>query len=462
MREPWADFGADLHLELTGVRIRAGLEAALREAIRSGRLRGGTRLPPSRALARDLGIARNTVGEAYAQLLVEGWLASRQGSGTWVAQRSMNAPPPNGAASEAPAQLRHDLRPGVPDLTAFPRAAWLAASRRALVAAPFDVFGYTDPRGLAPLRVALSDYVGRVRGVAASPDRVVVCVGFGQALELLCTVLRARGGTTLAVEAFGHRLYWGIAERAGLRLRALPVDAAGADVDALGDSDAALLTPAHQFPLGVALSPERRRRVARWAAETGGLVIEDDYDGEFRYDRQAIGAMQALAPDHIVYTGTASKTLAPGLRLAWLVLPPSLADEVASIKASSLALSSTVDQLTLAELITSGAYDRHVRRARLVYRGRRDAMVTALARRAPQTRVSGIAAGLHALVHLAPGDTEDGVTERAREHHVSIDGLSRYSAGAQPHEPAIVVGYARPPAHAYTTAIARLCAAFPV
>jgi|HubBroStandDraft_5_1064220.scaffolds.fasta_scaffold31044_3 GntR family transcriptional regulator/MocR family aminotransferase len=460
MQETWATSASvDLHLELSGSRLRAGLESALRAAVRSGRLPAGTALPSSRALAKDLGMARNTVVDAYGQLVAEGWLAARHGSGTWVAERT--GPPAEAPAARPrpdPRASRYDLRPGVPDVSAFPRSAWLAAARRALASAPAPALAYTDPRGLLSLRAALASYLARARGVAVTPDRVVVCAGFAQGLELLSQVLAAAGARELAIESFGHSGHWRIATAGGLQLRPLEVDELGAVTTALSSEGAVLLTPAHQFPLGAALHPRRRRAAVEWAASTGGLVIEDDYDGEFRYDRQAVGALQALAPEHVVYAGTASKSLAPGLRLGWLVLPARLVDDVVSAKLAVNRLSSSLDQLTLAEFIDSGGYDRHVRRVRLGYRQRRDRLTGELARRAPQAHVTGIAAGLHALVTLPAGVSEEQAVAGAAQRGLALQGLTDSSFGAQPHAPALVVGYATPPGHAFTTALARLCA----
>ncbi len=455
MPRTWATWGGDLHLDRGG-RVRSGLERGLRDAIREGRLHPGTRLPSSRALAADLGVARNTAAEAYAQLIAEGWLASRRGAGTWVAEHRVppaTEPATSAAHSVAP---RHDLRPGVPDLSAFPRAAWVAALRRALATAPLDVMGYADPRGLPQLRAALSDYLSRARGVAIAPDRIVICSGFAEGLGLVCEALRHRGVTSLAIEGYGHGLHRVIAEAAGLHVRTVPVDSNGAVIEQVGSAGAALLTPAHQFPLGFPLHPDRRRRAIEWAVDSDSVIIEDDYDGEFRYDRQAIGAMQARAADHIVYAGTASKTLAPGLRLAWLVLPSGFVDGVVAVKTAVHRLSSSLDQLALAEFISSGAYDRHVRRARLVYRRRRDRLVAELQRQAPAARVTGIAAGLHALVQLPSGRTEDELVARAAERGLALQGLATFRLGTQELAPALVVGYARPPEHAFTAALARL------
>jgi GntR family transcriptional regulator / MocR family aminotransferase len=460
MKETWAtSAGLDLHLDVSGAGVRRSLEAALREAVRSGRLAAGTSLPSSRTLADDLGIARNTVVDAYGQLVAEGWLAARHGSGTWVAERTEPpaAVPPARPAVRAPA-IRYDLRPGVPDVSAFPRAAWLAAARRALATAPARTLSYNDPRGLQSLREALAGYLARARGVAVTPDRIVVCAGYAQALELLSQVLRASGTSRLAVEAFGLPAHWRIVTGGGLALRPIAVDAGGAVVSELTDEGGVTLTPAHQFPLGVALEPRRRREVVDWAAATGGLVIEDDYDGEFRYDRQAIGALQSLAPEHVAYAGTASKSLVPGLRLGWLVLPGRLVGDVVAAKQASGRLSSSLDQLTLAEFIESAGYDRQVRRARLAYRRRRDRLVAELARRAPQVRVTGIAAGLHALVLLPPGADEQAVVAEAARRGLALQGLTEFSAGTQAHDPAGIVGYATPPGHQFTTAVARLCA----
>jgi GntR family transcriptional regulator / MocR family aminotransferase len=462
MPETWATYGIDLHLELAGSRVRAALEAALRDAVRSGRLAAGMRLPSSRDLAADLGIARNTVADAYGQLVAEGWFEAKTGSGTWVAEQ------PVPAVVEAPAHAvsrqpdpRYDLRAGVPAVSAFPRRAWLAAGRAALGAAGDQVLGYPDPRGLAELRAALAGYLGRARGVLARPDNVVICTGFVHGLAVICQLLSDRGGSVLAIEAYGHMLHRRIVTAHGMAVASLPLDASGAVPTALESSGAAaaVLTPAHQYPLGMALAPGRRTAFARWAARTGGIIIEDDYDGEFRFDRQPVGAMQALAPGHVIYAGTASKSLAPGLRLGWLVVPDSMLDEVITAKEQSGGENGTLDQLTLATFIESGGYDRHVRQARLTYRRRRDRLIAALRRSAPAVRLTGIAAGLHAVAELPGGVTEDDVVARAAAHGVAVDGLRRYTDSGHERPPALVVGYGRPPEHAFTTAVGRLCAA---
>jgi GntR family transcriptional regulator/MocR family aminotransferase len=446
--------GADIAIAVDERHRRSGLEHQLREAVRAGRLATGTRLPSSRSFAKELGVGRNTVADAYAQLVAEGWFESRHGAGTWVADRPDVGP---GSTSDEHAQRvpRFDLRPGVPDVGAFPRAAWVAAARRALAIAPDAALGYADPRGLLQLREALAGYLTRARQVTAHPSRIVVCAGFAHGLALLGDVLRQRGATTIAVEAYGHLLHRGIVESKGLKVVNLTVDDQGAVVDELAGTTAALLTPAHQFPIGVALERARRRQAIAWASDNGSLLIEDDYDGEFRYDRQAVGAMQSLAPDHVVYAGTAAKSLAPGLRLGWLVVPEPILDEVVETKRASGIAASAVDQLTLADLIDSGGFDKHVRRVRLHYRRRRDQLVSMLSGHASSIEVTGIAAGLHALVHLND-QPEAEVTASAADHGLGLSGLTDFTAPGHERGAALVVGYATPPDHAYTATLRRL------
>jgi GntR family transcriptional regulator/MocR family aminotransferase len=464
MVESWATLGIDLHLEPTGSGgLRRGLTDALRDAARTGRLAPGTRLPSSRTLAVDLGIARNTVAEAYADLVAEGWLTARQGSGTRVAtgipaQAGTVAPAPH---RRDPGRPAHNLIPGTPDLAAFPRAEWLKAARRALAVAPNEAFGYGDPRGRPELRAALAGYLARSRGVRADPGTIVVCAGFAHGLKILATMLRARGADTVAVESYGLFVHWDLLADAGLATRPLPYDDLATDTRTVPDVGAVLLTPAHQFPMGTALHPDRRAAVLDWARRTGGLILEDDYDGEFRYDRQPVGALQGLDPDHVVYLGTASKSLAPGLRLGWMVLPSSLVDECAAAMGRGDRCG-VLDQLTLAEFLTSGAYDRHVRSARLRYRRRRDGLVAALADHAPEVRVTGIAAGMHAVLRLPPG-TEQSVVQAAAWQGMALNGLTtfRHKDAVTAPLDALVVGYGTPPDHAWTSTLQALCRVLP-
>ncbi|MEU2711015.1 PLP-dependent aminotransferase family protein [Streptomyces sp. NPDC007205] len=464
MAESWATLGVDLHLEPTGAGgLRRGLTDALRDAVRTGRLAAGTRLPSSRSLAADLGIARNTVAEAYADLVAEGWLTARQGSGTRVAELAAAPPAGRGAGPRHPAPGRptYSLLPGAPDLAAFPRTEWLKAARRALTTAPYHALGYGDPRGRPELRTALAGYLARVRGVRADPETMLITSGFTHALRIVGTVLAARGVRTVAVESYGLDAYRGLLQQSGLATPALPHDELGTDTRVPGDAGAVLLTPAHQFPMGTPLHPERRAAVIDWARRTAAVILEDDYDGEFRYDRQPVGALQGLDPDRVVYFGTASKSLAPGLRLGWMVLPPDLAEEAASAK-GRIDTVGALEQLTLAEFITSGAYDRHVRSSRLRYRRRRDALAASVAARAPEVTVTGIAAGLHALLRLPTG-MEQSVVQGAAWQGLALHGLSLYlhpRAVAEPLD-ALVVGYATPPDSAWAAALDALCRVLP-
>jgi GntR family transcriptional regulator/MocR family aminotransferase len=457
MPKAWAISGVDLHIPVPPTHVRAGLEDALRDAIRTGRLPAGTRLPSSRQLAADLGLARNTVAEAYGQLVAEGWLVARRGSGTRVAAPTSTVvdEPVITAAAHQP---RYDLRPGMPNLAAFPVSTWTAALRRALTSAPASTLGYSDPRGTVELRTALTTYLARARGVRTHPDRIIVCTGFTQGLALLSQVLRERGAGAVAVEAYSQPAHRHVITSRGLHVPAVPVDGSGAATDRLPDADAVLLTAAHQFPLGPSLAPVRRAAVVSWAADTGGLVIEDDYDGEFRYDRHPLGALQSVAADHVAYLGTASKTLVPGVRLGWLVPPRRLLVDLVAAKAAADGHTNTLDQLALADLINTGGYDRHVRRCRLAYRRRRDQLVQALRRHVPGACVTGIAAGLNALVTLPDGVEEAATVARAGDHGLALDGLGGYHHDGPRHAPALVVGYATPPDHAYTGALARLTA----
>ncbi|MFE9447606.1 PLP-dependent aminotransferase family protein [Streptomyces sp. NPDC006739] len=472
MTESWVNsaqrIGADLHLDMPGSGgRRAALIQALREAVAGGRLAPGTRLPPYRSLAADLGVARNTVADAYAELVAEGWLTARQGSGTRVAERV--EPPARDAVrvpGKAPARARgprHDLRQGTPDASAFPRAAWAASYRRALQGAPSEAFGPGDPAGRPELRRALAAYLARARGVRTEPGRIVICSGFAHALRLLFG--QGGGGVLdgpLAVEAYGLGFHRELLAAAGVRTVPLALDEHGALVAGLGRERAVLLTPAHQFPTGGPLRPERRAAVIDWARARGAVVLEDDYDGEFRYDRKPVGALQGLDPERVVYVGSVSKSLSPALRLGWMVLPERYVAPVLAAKGEREGWASVPEQLALADFVGSGSYDRHVRRMRQQYRRRRDRLVGALAAHAPHIQVSGIAAGLHAVLRLPPG-TERTAVKAAVWQGIALDGLAafRHPETGMRADDGLVVGYATPPEHAFGAALEALCGVLP-
>jgi GntR family transcriptional regulator/MocR family aminotransferase len=423
--------------------LRAQLEEQLREAVRSGRLAPRVALPSSRVLARELGVSRGVVVDAYGQLAAEGYLVTRQGAPTRVSDAS--APPP-GAARAAPAERppRFDFRPGGPDVSLFPRASWLTSLRRALRDAPHARLDYGDPRGAPELRLALTRYLGRVRGVAGDPERTIVTSGMAQGMSLFARALLASGPARMAIEDPSSGPGRAQLSAAGLTLEGVPVDADGLRVDALDGLPplaAVMVTPAHQYPLGVVLSPERRAALIEWATRSGTTVLEDDYDAEYRYDRPPVGAVQGLAPERVAYAGSVSKTLAPGLRLGWLVAPRGLADAAAEAKARDDLGTPVVEQLALADFLERGELDRHLRRTRSVYRARRDAVVDALARRLPGLEVAGVAAGLHLVVRLPEGSDEAGVLATARSRGIGLQGLSEHRIAPGP--PALLLGYGR-------------------
>ncbi|MBI5105057.1 MAG: PLP-dependent aminotransferase family protein [Solirubrobacterales bacterium] len=384
--------------------LRAQLEDQLRDGIRRGRLHAGTALPSSRALAAELGVSRGVVVEAYGQLVAEGFLVATPGGTTRVASVALHEPP-EAPPERTPPPVRFDLRVEAADLSAFPRREWLAVLRDVLRDAPHTAFGYGDQAGAAALRGALSAYLGRARGVVAAPRSVVVTTGITQAVAVLGRALRRAGVTRIAVEDPGFPVHRMVLRDEGLELVPLPVDGDRLRVDALdaGDAGAVLVTPAHQFPLGMALAPERRAALVAWAQARGAFVLEDDYDGEYRFDREPVGALQALAPAHVAYLGSASKTLAPALRLGWAVVPDALLEAAERHKMLSDSGSPMLDQLALAAFVERGELDRHLRRMRQRYRRRRDVLVAALARELPLLQPEGIPAGLHLAARL-PAD----------------------------------------------------------
>jgi GntR family transcriptional regulator / MocR family aminotransferase len=455
--------GADLHLDLAvtaGRGVRVALTDALRGAVRSGRLRADTALPASRVLAADLGLARATVVDAYAELVAEGWLAARQGAPTRVAA-PVPAPQaaPRSVVGGSGAGVVHDLRPGRPDASVFPRDAWWQAVRRAVAAAPDAAFDYGDPAGRPELRTALATYLARVRGVRTSPEQVVVTAGASEGLRVLAGLLTERAAAGLAVEELGLHVHRRMLDAIGPPTVPLAVDDAGARTPELPALTAAtgtravLLTPAHQFPTGVPLRPARRTAAVAWAREVDGIVVEDDYDGEFRYDRRPVGAVQGLAPDRVAYVGTASKALAPGLRLGWMVLPEALARAAPARLVGGVGV---VDQLALADLLESGGYDRQVRTTRRRYRLRREELAAVVAARSPGLRVVGHPAGLHALVELPEG-AEAGVLDEAGRRGIALEGLGafRHPRASTPRD-GIVVGFAAPSASGWSGALTAL------
>ncbi|MGA5765035.1 PLP-dependent aminotransferase family protein [Nonomuraea bangladeshensis] len=496
---------ADLHIQINRENggIAGQIAAELRDAIRGGRLAPGTRLPATRDLAADLQVSRGVVVEAYEQLVAEGFLVSRVGAGTRVTPRTPTAPDPTPPPTPQPAPPRkprsappHNLQPALPhnlqpapppnlqpasppkpqpalardappaaapgagvtasrrsyyghrptspDLAQFPRQGWLAAVRHVLTTVPSDALDYGDPGGVPELREELAGYLRRVRAADVRPENLVIVGGVAQGLSLVVHVLSRERELRLAVEDPTSLGQVPLLRRAGARLVPVPVDEEGLDVRRL-TGEAALVTPAHQFPTGVVLSPSRRAALVEWAHAGDRFVLEDDYDAEFRFDRDPVGCLQGFAPDRVVLSGSVSKALAPGLRLGWVAAPPELAEAVRRARGELDLGSPVVDQYALAHFLRTGGYDRHLRRMRREYRRRRDALVAALSEELPQVRVKGIEAGLHVYLELPDGWTEQEVVRAARELGLSAEAVGPMREFAGP--PAVVVGFARLPAH---------------
>ncbi|MDF4249152.1 PLP-dependent aminotransferase family protein [Streptomyces sp. WMMB303] len=456
------------------------LVGQIRRAIADGRLPTGSRLPATRVLAADLKVSRGVVTESYRRLVEDGHVVGRGRSGTVVAATPLNgARGPAGTTGPRPvagmfdtspradvfdtfraAPARIDLSPGLPDLAAFPRTAWLRAERAALAEAAAGTLGYGDPRGAPELRRAVAGWLRVNRGIAAAPEEIIIVAGTAQALGLVAQVLRAEGVGRLAVEdpsslgARQHLHSW------GLETPPVPVDGDGVRVDALRASgvSAVLLTPAHQFPTGVVLGGERRRELVRWAGE-GGLVVEDDYDAEHRYDRAPVAALGALAPERVCYLGSVSKLLAPALRVGWLLAPAHHRAALTDAKRFADLGNAVLPQLALARLMESGALERHLRLVRRRHRARRDAMIAAFRTHLPQARVHGAAAGLHLTVTFPAGVDDTALASRALAHGVKTQPLSWHTQ--RPGRPGLVLGYAAATPSAVAEGVAVLAGLLP-
>ncbi|MFP3968382.1 PLP-dependent aminotransferase family protein [Actinomadura fulvescens] len=453
----------DLHLTLDRAagRLAAQIAAGFRAAVRTGRLTAGTRLPSSRDLARDLDVSRGVVVTAYEQLIAEGFLIARRGDGTRVAPLARaDSPPPAGRPPVWPCEpaarpsletpdgsFPYDLWPSQPDLAAFPRERWLAAMRASLRTLPKEDLGYPDPGGAPLLRAELAGYLGRVRAAHTDPEQVVIMNGVAHGLSAVVRMLVGDGHRELAVEDPTSSRQIPMLDATGVRLVPVPVDAEGVDVAALARTRARaiLVTPAHQYPTGVVLSPRRRAELIAWARDVNGLIVEDDYDAEFRYDREPVGCLQGVDPDRVVLLGSVSKALAPALRLGWAAAPPKLAERLRTHRAQNDLGAPVLDQYAFANLISTGAYDRHLRTMRRQYRARRDVLVEALGRYAPSVEVRGVSAGIHLYVELPPGSDEAAVVVAAARLGVSVAGAAAMWSPARTGQspPALVLGYGR-------------------
>lgn len=438
-------FGPELLVQLDRARpepLHRQLAESLRDAIRAGRMPPGARMPSTRVLAVDLGVSRRLVVDTYGQLIAEGFLVGRRGSGTRVARVDATAAQPPADIGAGPL-VDIDFASGTPDLTGFPRDVWLRALRQGLSRTQSETFGYVAPQGIAAVRAALSEYLGRTRGVVAGPERIVLCSGATQAIGLIAQLLRRHGGLPLAMEDPGFWVHRVVLRHHGITPVAVEVDDDGIDVAALlaTGAETTLVTPAHQSPTGVVLTARRRAELLEWA-RAGHLVIEDDYDAEYRYDRAPVGALQGLGPDRVIYLGSASKTLAPGLRMGWMVLPPELVGPAIELKSLADAGNSVMDQIAFAQLLASGGYDRHLRQMRRRYLNRRNALLEALSRYLPQATVLGAAAGVHLTVRFPDGYPIHELVCRAAEMRIRVEPLTQFYADHTAAPPGLILGYA--------------------
>lgn len=429
-----------LHLADTGAPLRHRVADAVVDAVRSGRLRPGDTLPSTRALAGALGVSRGPVVAAYDELAAAGYVVSRAGSGAVVAEGADTAAragasthvaePADERVAAAPCPApgpRFDLRPGRPDTSLLDRTAWRRAWRAVGDALPGNDAGEV-PRHTR-LRRVLAEHLRRSRGVAVDPDDLFVVPGVGGSLRALPEAFDLVG-RTVALEDPGYVEAWTAFGAEGARTEPVPVDADGLDPALLpAGARAVYVTPSHQYPLGARMPVARRAALLAWARETGGLVVEDDYDGEFRYDVSPLPALRSLpgAEDHVAYVGTASKLLAPSLRVAWVAVPRHLRDPLrVALETRGLVVNEATG-LALAELVESGALAAHHARVSRTYAARRGALVEAVGRHLPQARLDGVDAGLHVVLRL-PDDTDDHeVADRCLAAGVSVSPLSAYT-----------------------------------
>ena len=426
--------------------VGAWLRDGLREAVRAGRLDPGAALPSGREAAAGLGVARGTVSAAVDELVGEGVLVSRPRSSVVVADVTRRAEPAGTAPGPGAAPVARLPSVGTPDPALFPRAAWARAVRDVMRELPDAALGYPDPQGLPALRQELAAHLRRSRAAPVTADDVVVVSGVAQGLALLGEVLAgpSRGGPGRGRVAVEDPASAGALEQlrdAGLEVVPVPVDDAGLRTGELPEADAALVTPAHQFPLGVVLAPHRRRELLAWARDGGRLVLEDDYDAELRYDRQPVGTLHGLDPARVVLMGSVSKLLSPALRLGWVVAPPDVREALVDAKRRADLGCSVPEQAAFARLIADGAYARHLRRARLAYKQRRGLLLDALHREVPHLAVEGVAAGLHLVVRVPDGDAEACAVAGLRRRGVPADPLS--AASVRPGAWGVVMGTAR-------------------
>jgi GntR family transcriptional regulator / MocR family aminotransferase len=431
------------------------IEEQMRSAIQSGAFAAGEQLPSTRVLAQDIGVSRGVIVRVYGQLAAEGYLSLRQGAAPTV-RAAVRFDPKTAASPDGRPRILYNLRPHLPEVATFPRRAWLRAARESLEQARDADLTYGEEAGLWELRVEVANYLSRARGVLAHPERTLITAGSTHALSLVSRVLARRRQSTIAFENPSHYVLRAVASHGGQTVVAADVDDRGIRPDSIGTADAVYVSPAHQFPTGVVLTPERRTAVIEWAQETDAWIVEDDYDAEFRYDRAPIGALQGLAPERVIYIGSTGKTFAPGLRLGWAVLPQSLVDDVSRELLNSMLQVSGFDQLAFANFLRRGDFDRHLRRMRQLYRARRDLVVSLLGELLQDHRVRGIAAGLHVVLEMPSPAAASAVQADAEEAGIVVETLEQHAFADYVGPAGLLIGYGGLPEPSLEEAIRRL------
>jgi GntR family transcriptional regulator / MocR family aminotransferase len=424
----------------SAVPVSQQLEEQMRSAIQSGSLAAGEQLPSTRVLAEDLGVSRGLILRVYGQLAAAGYICTRQGAAPTV-RATVRFDPQTTRAPHGRPKVVYDLRPHLPEVASFPRRSWLRAVRESLEHARTADLTYSDGAGLWELRVAVANYLSRARGVRAHPEQILITAGSTHALSLVSRLLARQGKTRMAFENPSHHVLRSAAVMGGQTVVAAAVDERGVRPDTIERADSVFVCPAHQFPTGVVLAPERRRALVDWAQEFDALIVEDDYDAEFRYDRAPTGALQDLAPERIIYVGSTGKTFAPALRLGWMVLPDDLVSEMSQELTSNMLQVSGLNQLAFANFLQRGDFDRHLRHMRGVYQARRDLVASLLAELLPDHEVRGIAAGLHVVLGMPSRLAAASVRTEAQALGIVVESIDQHSFAQDRGPAALLVGY---------------------
>jgi GntR family transcriptional regulator/MocR family aminotransferase len=473
----------------SGAALHRQIYDALRDAVLAGRLAPGARVPATRVLAAELGVSRNTASAALAQLVAEGYVEARERSGTFVtatlpdaaleltrARRARSIAPARPALSRQGARLAASrlvatgraeapraFRTGLPALDEFPWALWSRLTSRRLRTGMNVLADYGSPAGYAPLRAAIAEHVAAARGTSCDPAQVIVTGGAQQGLDLVARLL-VDVGDAVWMEDPGYPGARAAFGAAGARVVPVPMDGEGLDVDAgvrrAPSARLAYVTPSHQYPTGVTMTAARRLRLLRWARDAGAWIVEDDYDGAYRYASRPLASLHGLDDgERVVYVGSFSKTLFPALRLGWLVVPPALVDAFAAARAVADRQSPSVDQAVLAQFIDDGHFARHVRRMRVLYQERRDALLDAApALLGDRLVLAAGDAGMHVVGALPAGVDDRALSARARELGVEAPALTSYAAAPMARG-GLLLGYAAFPPRVLRASLRKLAGA---